>query len=110
MKWPFNLCYSVLVESAYVCGIDAEWAPGLPTATATLLQLAFTTSSQRQQGSYVFLLVRLLVTPHKHQHLTHTALFESTSMLCNYNAGPAGLATESCQGLSTIHVAQCRNP
>ncbi|DBB01114.1 TPA: hypothetical protein ACH3X1_001005 [Trebouxia sp. C0004] len=47
---------SSLVESAYVCGIDAEWEPGLPTATATLLQLAFTTVSPHQLGSFVLLL------------------------------------------------------
>ncbi|KAL0029194.1 hypothetical protein WJX79_001761 [Trebouxia sp. C0005] len=50
------LTSSSLVESAYVCGIDAEWEPGLPTATATLLQLAFTTDSPHQPGSFVLLL------------------------------------------------------
>ncbi|KAL0047260.1 hypothetical protein WJX82_011031 [Trebouxia sp. C0006] len=50
------LTSSSLVESARVCGIDAEWVPGLPTATATLLQLAFTTASPHQPGSFVLLL------------------------------------------------------
>ena len=52
-----NLCYSSFVETAYVCGIDAEWEPGLATASATLLQLAFATCQQHKQGSTVLLLV-----------------------------------------------------
>lgn len=52
-----NLCYSFLVETTHVCGIDAEWEPGLPTASATLLQLAFATCQQHKQGSTVLLLV-----------------------------------------------------
>lgn len=52
-----NLCYSSLVGTAYVCGIDAEWEPGLAAASATLLQLAFATCQPHKQCSTVLLLV-----------------------------------------------------
>ena len=52
-----SVWYSSFVESAYVCGIDAEWRPNLATATATLLQLAFTGTANNQQESFVLLLV-----------------------------------------------------
>ena len=109
-----QLWYSSLVESAYVCGIDAEWEPGLPTATATLLQLAFTTVSPHQPGSFVLLLVSCTSWAEFFSLSLYAANPQRAASVCgivvqrpHVYAGFAFLTTISGQGLSARPAAQC---